>query len=264
MFSPKFTLVIAASLSIASVASACDNCKSDMVFGRPVPMGMGMAWSWAQLDKDTKKPIAIGVSFTETALEGLATEIPADTNMRWMETVLEVPEVIKGQPWDHITMDWNPKGHIPPGIYDVPHFDFHFYTMSMAERTKITNKGDDVARCEKHPEDRFKPAGFILPPGTIEADMGAHWVDPTSPELNGKPFSSTFIYGTYDGHLTFWEPMASHAFLKSQPDFKKDLPVPSAFQKPGYYPSSYRVYYNPVRKEYSVSLEGLKHFEAAK
>ena len=24
-------------------------------------------------------------------------------------------------------LNWNPHGHIPPGIYDRPHFDVHFY-----------------------------------------------------------------------------------------------------------------------------------------
>jgi hypothetical protein len=26
-----------------------------------------------------------------------------------------------------VGLNWNPHGHIPPGVYDLPHFDFHFY-----------------------------------------------------------------------------------------------------------------------------------------
>jgi hypothetical protein len=29
-------------------------------------------------------------------------------------------------------------GHIPEGIYSVPHFDYHFYLMSEQERATVT------------------------------------------------------------------------------------------------------------------------------
>ena len=30
-------------------------------------------------------------------------------------------------PFDHISIDWNQCGHIPPGIWDVAHYDLHIY-----------------------------------------------------------------------------------------------------------------------------------------
>ena len=30
-------------------------------------------------------------------------------------------------PFKHQVTNYNPEGHGPPGVYSVPHFDFHFY-----------------------------------------------------------------------------------------------------------------------------------------
>jgi hypothetical protein len=259
----KFSFA-AAALAVSALALPCENCKSDVVFGKPAALGFGMAWSWVRLDKESKKPVAMGVTLTETALEGLAPELPQGQSMRWMEYRLEAPEGVKGLPFDHITLDWNPKGHIPPGIYDMPHFDMHFYTISEKDRKKISNVGEDIKRCEAKPADKFLMPGYILPPGTIEADMGAHWINPTSPEFNGKPFTHTFLFGTYNSRVAFIEPMVSVAFLQTKPDVTVMLPRPAAYHKAGYYPASYRINYNADRKEYSISLEGLSFSKASK
>ena len=37
--------------------------------------------------------------------------------------------------------------------------------------------------------------------------MGNHLIDPTSAEFHGKKFTRTWIYGAYDGHVTFVEEM---------------------------------------------------------
>ncbi|MCW3108253.1 MAG: hypothetical protein JWQ09_2759, partial [Segetibacter sp.] len=58
---------------------------------------------------------------------------------------------------------------------------------------------------------------------------------------NGQPFSQTFIYGTYDGKVTFYEPMITLAFLKSTTSFERAIPQPAKFKKAGYYPTKMRV-----------------------
>ena len=87
--------------------------------------------------------------------------------------------------------------------------------------------------------------------------MGAHWVDPTSAELNGSEFTQTFIFGTWDGELIFAEPTITKAFLDSKPNFTAELSVPDQVTTPGYYPSSYGIRWDEETKEYRVSLEGL-------
>ena len=102
----------------------------------------------------------------------------------------------------------------------------------------------------------FVPAGYIQTPGGVP-QMGAHWVDPTSPELNGQPFTSTFIYGSYDGAFTFMEPMAAVSYLQSKPDTTMAVKLPSHYATPGAYPTTYGVSFDAGAKEYRITLGGL-------
>ncbi len=68
--------------------------------------------------------------------------------------------------------------------------------------------------------------------------MGAHWVDPTSPEFTGAGFSRTFLYGFWDGHMNFLEPMITKAFIESVKELEGQtatfsIPQPQAFEQGG-------------------------------
>jgi hypothetical protein len=47
-----------------------------------------------------------------------------------MEFTLALPKEAAPTAYNHIGIDWNPQGHEPQGIYDKPHFDFHFYMIT--------------------------------------------------------------------------------------------------------------------------------------
>ena len=53
--------------------------------------------------------------------------------------------------------------------------------------------------------------------------MGNHLVDQTAHEFHGVPFDNTWIYGAYDGRVTFYEDMVTLAYLKSHP--KNCVPI---------------------------------------
>jgi hypothetical protein len=247
---------IALALLIAISASAQQEAaKSEIVkYGEVKPLGNGVVWSWIKYGK-SGTPTAVGVTFTETALQGLPAK-PISARLYYYTYDLALPSP-GAKPYNHIGLDWNPMGHIPPGIYDKPHFDFHFYFISPKERDRITVKGKDLMRAYKRPDARYLPPDYILPRGTEVPRMGVHWVDPTAPEFNKRPFTSTFIYGSYNGKIAFIEPMVTRAFLETRPDISLPVKQPREYQKKGYYPARYSVRYDPVRKEYTVSLEGL-------
>jgi hypothetical protein len=251
------TFAAAAFAALAATTPACPNCKQDYVFGPGVPIGNGMAFSWVRMDAERKHPLEIGLTLTETALEGLPTELEGD--MEAMEVRLDLPPSIKGKPFDHIGLDWVPKGHIPIGVYDIPHFDIHFYTFTPEQRSKITLVDGDLEVCRREPPAGVIPAGYILPPDVEIPNMGAHWIDPTFPELNGQRFTHTFLYGSYDGRLAFLEPMITLEFLKTKPDIEVPIKQPTVFQYSGYYPAKYKISYNAERKEYSISLVDLTY-----
>lgn len=240
-------------------AAACENCRmkeQGFHVAEMAILGNGTVFSWAHVDKD-EKPIAVGVTFTETALSGLRQDVPDKyPRIPGWEYRLALPSIItKKTPLTHVSFDWNPKGHIPPGIYDVPHFDVHFYLMPYEDRLKITAEGDDLDRCRKRPDAKYLPSGYIFAPDSEEPKMGSHWVDTQTPELSGAPFTHTFIYGTYDAKVIFFEPMVAIGYLKTNPKMTSHIKMPAAVQASGFYPTKYSVKYNESRREYTIALE---------
>jgi hypothetical protein len=217
-------------------------------------MGEGRAHAFIKLGADGK-PTSIGIRISESALAGLPAEPPRDAD-GW-EYVLSLPKEAANSGYNHAVIDWNPKGHIPPGVYDKPHFDFHFYLISSEQREKITAKGEDLARAHRGPAPELMPEGYILPEGTEVPRMGAHAIDPTAPEFNKLPFTKTFIYGFYDGQMIFLEPMMTKAFLETKPNAMDRIKLPKTYSKHAYYPTSYGVNYNATEREYEISLESL-------
>ena len=72
--------------------------------------------------------------------------------------------------------------------------------------------------------------------------------------FKGQTFTKTFIWGTYNGNVTFWEPMISRSYLLTHPDDLVNLAQPTAYQKDGWYASSYQVIYSSDTKEYILAL----------
>jgi hypothetical protein len=256
--------VVTALSALSRPALACDACESKFkpgtYTGEAQRVGNGVAYSWVTLN-EKGKPSAVGVTLTETALEGLPQTPP--TGMVGHEFMLMLPEQAAKTPIDHIGLGWNPQGHEPPGIYDTPHFDVHFYMIPLGARQKITATGADVATCRKPVPARFAPAGYVYAKGTEVPMMGGHWVDPKAPELNGQPFTKTFLYGSYDGRMIFLEPMLTKAYLETKPDFSEAIKLPASYAKSAFYPTRYSIRHDPIRREYTIAIEGMTWRDAA-
>lgn len=224
--------------------------------GKAARMGKGSARTVVRADTGGR-PVAIGVVFTASALEGLPKAAKgANPDFPY---VLAMPAKGPKTVVDHVVVNWESAGHPPPKVYDVPHFDFHFYLVSRAERTKVKfNSDGESADPRQQPPAELLPAGYVVPPGTAVSQMGVHAIDPASPEFHGQPFTATFIYGYYNKQLTFIEPMASLAFLQSKPTFSAPLARPGKFSKAGAYPSSYSVRYDEATRSYEVTLTDLR------
>lgn len=256
--SPAFARSPCACLLAAAVAVAVAPAvaAAPAFEGTPVPIGKGTAHTVVRAGENGK-PASIGIVLTSGALDGLPEVAPkGHTDVAY---VLPMPATGPRTVVDHVVVNWEPKGHEPPGIYDVPHFDFHFYFVKPAARMKVKFKDPgDSGQPAQQPPGKLMPAGYIMPPGTAVPEMGAHAVDPSSPEFNKQPFTATFIYGFYGKSQTFVEPMATLAFLKSKPDFSAPVKRPAEYSRPGAYPSSYSVRFDAARDAYEVTLEGLK------
>ncbi|RRJ85081.1 DUF5602 domain-containing protein [Aestuariirhabdus litorea] len=240
----------AALLTSAGVASA--QSGAGIYEGKPVPIGNGTARTVVK-SNGQGEVISIGVVFTPEMLEGLPSAYQGESpNFPYP---LSMPTTGPATMVDHVLINWESEGHPPQKVYDVPHFDFHFYLVSPSERMKVSfGSPEESAAPEQQPSTDLLPEGYLLPPGTAVPQMGAHAIDPTAAEFNQQPFTTTFIYGYYNRQQTFLEPMISLAFLQSRPDFTSAVPRPQAYSKPGPYPSSYSVKYHPATNLYEVSL----------
>jgi Domain of unknown function (DUF5602) len=228
--------------------------KEKIIVGETKPLGAGQARSWVSLDRNGN-PTAIGVTFSEGALETLPKEPPPGAE--GVGISLALPQQAAKTAFNHIGLDWNPHGHPPEKIYDSAHFDFHFYMISESDREGITAKGDSLLKGNKQPAAEFIPQGYVNVPDSVIPRMGAHWVNPLGRELQGQPFTTTFLFGSYDGRLVFAEPMIAKSFLETKTNVTEMIKLPERYERRAYYPTKYSVRYDAATKEYTVALEGM-------
>ena len=217
-------------LILATTATLLFSCKKNddkagTFSGPEASIYQGKGKSWVKLDGNGSVQ-QLGVTIDDAAMNSLPT-IGSGTEV----TLALNLEAKTATPFDHIEVGWNPLGHEPSGIYDKPHFDFHFYTVPESEVKGAT----DNVKLNANPAADYLPQNYV--PGPPVPQMGKHFIDVTSPELNGQPFTQTFLFGTYDAKVTFYEPMITLAFLKATTTFERSIPQSAKFKKAGYYPT---------------------------
>ena len=163
-------------------------------------------------------------------------------------------------------------GHPPPAppVWAVPHHDFHFYIMEQAAVGKLRPGAcGELIDCDDYKRARIPvPAKYVnadhIDVGAAVPDMGNHLIDSKTPELviKGREFTHTFIFGAYDGHVTFYEPMITLAYFQSRPDLCAPIKQPQAWETEGYYPTQYCIRYLADGERYTVSLEDFVHRNA--
>lgn len=207
----------------------------------------------------TGSPTAVGLYLESAALTGLpdAEEhhhiaLPEDTVFEWLG------------------FDWLPAGHGPEGVYDVAHFDVHYYLTSEAAVRDIPEinyppgTGDpyDVPIApDQRPPNYFRTRSVVPEMGEHLFDADApEWAEPGRP--SGEPFTHTFIWGHWDGDLIFYEPMATCDFLADLDGaVAEPIGTPDRMPEAGTYPTAYRIAFHERRDAYTVTLDGFEPFE---
>jgi len=236
----SFARAFALILSLAIVTTACEkeSQKENPVFEGPrVSIGNGKTYTWVKLRADGN-PDKLGITLTKDALENL----PQDPNDHHHNTfTLQLHQKASAIPFDHVTVDWNPVGHPPQNLFMVPHFDFHFYAMTQGERAQIPPYQVDPSKHDILPPAEYMPQDYQRIPEGVPA-MGVHWADMTAPEFNGEPFTYSFLYGSYNGKVTFLEPMVKYQFLKDGGTVNQTIKQPQKYMRSGFYPTKFRIY----------------------
>ena len=268
-----------AAMWVVSAASA----ETETRFGDAHPMGKGTIKTYAVFSE--ARPTAIGIVLDASALEGLPPGpnttgrcFDLDGNGRIndhgecegdYEVRLPMPREsnVNGNiPFSWAAVNWNPHGHIPPP-WQVPHFDFHFYIASQADVDGIRLGDCEVfVNCDDKQRGVVPVPAEYMHPDHVNVDavvgrMGNHLIDSRTREFskeNPARFTHTWIFGAYDGHITFYEPMITLDYLNRRESGCHPIKQPAAWERSGYYPTVYCIRYSDEHDSYTVSLEGMK------
>lgn len=194
----KSQLVSLLSIGLAAVVSqnvarsAIISGSSELINGHPVT-------AFADVGPGNQLT-AVGFQFSGAVVRDPGTDHAA--------IFLTLPSQASATGFNVLQFDWVPEGHEPMGVYDVPHFDLHFYYISDADRMAIpANQTVPV-------DPQFLPPNYSQPGPTVPM-MGGHALDLTGAEFNGGIFTQTFIYGFHNGQQIFIEPMLTQEYLKN-------------------------------------------------
>ena len=256
----KKILITMSAAMILLASCKKDDHNSGGIFKGPVKnFQQGKATTWVQLDKNGK-PEKLAITIDAAAMNSLdpGSDAPGEDEMNSVS--IPFPNKAGVTPFTHALIDWNPHGHEPAGIYDQPHFDFHFYMESEAEHLTIPLYQQDSSKFLNYPAPEYLPANYFNAGGGVP-QMGCHWIDVTSPELHGQLFTQTFLYGSYNGNVTFYEPMITKAFIDANSSFERQIPVPSKFKIAGYYPTKMTL--STIQGAVTVTLENFVYRQAS-
>ena len=250
----------------AAAAAAAEGTR----YGPLVPMGPGTARTYVTLADGV--PVELGVEMTEGAIRGRPAAAAHGSEHHADEDMFELPLPPEAAvtAYKSVNVGWMANGHEAP--YNRPHFDFHFYTITAAERQAIdpadpawAEKAASLPAGELVPARYFalstlinKPAAAVTVPR-----MGLHWLDVASPELQPpdspqhKPFTHTLFYGSWDGAMIFAEPMITKALLESRESVSVTLPAAARYAPAGLHARGYRVYWDGARQRHRVALVSL-------
>lgn len=148
---------------------------------------------------------------------------------------------VPGSPFIHAFFAWNPNGHPPVTIYNVPHYDFHLAFVEPDDLMAITAgdpRGQILPAAKFMPTtavpQRFPDGSYVNVPG-----QGVHWYYEDASEWNGGAYTETFLWGSFNGKNIFMEPMFTYNAMVYTPRYERQIQLPACVHKTAFYPTIY-------------------------
>jgi hypothetical protein len=281
-------LTAAVVLLLTTSGGAASGAAAGRTLGWRAQLGQGDVTSFADL-QEGGAPRAIGIMISAETLATLPAE-PSDLHhcydrdgdgvtaqatecLHTHERVVPLPDAVTQRgdvPFSWVLLNWNMNGHMPPGVYDVPHFDVHFYIASIEDTFAIHDGpcGPEFVACDDYAMAKMPVPANLMHPDFKDVDavapaMGNHLIDVGGHEFHGQGFTYSWIYGVYGGKVTFWEQMIALSYLESRPNMCAPIKTPPAVEAAGYYPTQQCIRYEADADAYVVSLEGFVYREAS-
>lgn len=179
----------------------------------------------------------------------------------WMEVPKQVTDEmgITGFAFDHL-----PAGHIPVGVYDVPHWEFHLIFQDFKEIQALDCSDPTLPPPTIVPQ----PYNVLPPPDNCFPAMGIHAVNGAAPEFNGQKFVFSNLMVFYRGNgslkekgtrVVSFEPKVTSQFLTTRKSFTIQLPQlpPQAIGREVKVPTTVTAEYDPTNDTFIFNAAGL-------
>jgi hypothetical protein len=176
--------------------------------------------------------------------------------------VLNVPAVVQATTYFnhaeiHAVLHGHPAGGVDPHRYEAPHFDFHFYSVPVAQVLAIPG-GLFFAPV---PANRL-PEGYAQPEAFSVPQMGRHAA--THAEIAA---TDHWLYSMHAGFLPdastkhFDEPMVSREMLLRRKNFSLPVPTPAVLGRATNYPTECVVLYDKDADAFHIVFKGFEPIE---
>jgi hypothetical protein len=150
-------------------------------------------------------------------------------------------------------------GHGPPGLYDRPHFDVHFYGIAEAELLAIDCSGETEPAAENVPPGYVSGGAGEPPFGACIKEMGVHF-GPSDPADATKPLGfdedAQLVIGFTKGKLIFFEPMIPEDIVLSKTPFSLAVPRPQELGRAAQWPTSIDGAFDEDAGLYRIAAKG--------
>lgn len=236
--------------AVLAGTSACT--RERLVQGECRPFNGADVCTWGRMSGNTL--VAFGATVPVKSIEGA----PAEAAMTWppkSDAIVALPAEVKAAVgFDNLTIFWEPHGH-PPGPYLVPHFDFHFNSIPVAEINAIdcadSTKPAQVPAAYELPDVTIPQLGTLV--GICVPGMGMHAL--LASELHGTaPFEAAMVMGFYHQKPIFAEPMLSRAKLLARRSFRLDVPTVTGQPANVHYPTAFHADYDSTAQVYKFTF----------
>jgi hypothetical protein len=147
-----------------------------------------------------------------------------------------------------LALNFYENGHIPPGVYDTPHWEFHPQSILEEDVQKIDCSDPTHVSPDVIPEGHVVPPAEALPCMPL---MGFHGLAMSAPEFNGQRFrAGAHLITYYRGDWIAFEPKLANEVMFKRETVVEELPWVPNIDRPALYPKKFIMEYHEAEDTY--------------
>lgn len=231
-----------------------ESSSDNVIYGPETPLGNGFAKSWVRMN-NYQIPLEIGIEMSS----GVLNDLPENGDFS-KSVIITLPKIATEiTAFNHIGINWIPERFSDIESFKKGHFDFHFYTISLAERMQIPEWSEELdSKFSTYPQKNYMPVDYapLLKGVGSYAQTGRYWLPGNSD--NYLPFAHTLALGTFNGKFVFISPIVTLEFLKSGKVVNSSFSQPLNYPINQLFPREYNIYI-AKNGNYTVSLGNFIH-----